>query len=131
MIEIVRAIIENEEGDLLLGLRVEEVGGGKWALLGGKCEDDIPPIAIEREIREEAGVDFINNGLCFVGIDQDPESERVWKVYYFFGVVTGDFKIDRSEHEEIRYWRREDLVRLDFAFGHRERLQEYFEFKLA
>lgn len=56
---VVLALVENEEGELLLVKR--DAGGdfqGLWGLPGGKVEvDEFLAEAIEREVREETGVE--------------------------------------------------------------------------
>lgn len=58
---IVLAIIQNEQGEILLARRNEpevEYAHDKWELIGGGIEfGEDPEAALKREVREEAGVD--------------------------------------------------------------------------
>lgn len=55
----VRAVIENENGELLLSKE-----GGKYIFPGGKCDDGETELdAIKREIKEETGIEVTDNEL--------------------------------------------------------------------
>jgi mutator protein MutT len=124
---VVRAIILNEEGKVLIGKRVGGHGDGKWALIGGKLdENETKEQTIIREVKEEIGVDLINPVLWKEEIDEISILGEKWKVIYFYGNISGKTKLKLDEISEIKYISPEDLNSLEIAFDHDVILREFF-----
>src|SRR3989344_1066715 len=81
--KVVRAIILNKEGKVLLGKRTQGKGAGGWALVGGKPEEnETPEATIVREVQEELGIKF-NPHFYFEETDKEPFPGEFWDVVYF------------------------------------------------
>lgn len=131
MNKVVRAIILDKAGRILLGKRARGYGEGLWALVGGKPEEgESFENAIRREVREELGVDFIPR-LYKEEVDSrsDPLGQP-WQVCFFVGEIQGELHCDPAEISEMLYISRDNLSKLDIAFNHKEILEEYFNQKL-
>lgn len=123
---VTRAIICNDEGKILLGLRARGLGAGQWALVGGKPDDgESSDEAMRREVLEELGVDLENSNLYLEEIDiSDPDNP--WKVYFYTGTINKPPILKQDEIIEVKYIGESDLDSLDIAFDHKERLKEFF-----
>lgn len=117
----------NNEGRVLLGKRSRSDGKGKWALIGGKPEqNETPEDAIAREVHEELGLTF-KPSLWMEEIDTTSVPGETWKVYYFSGIMEGKLSLKEDEVAEIIFAGLEDLESLDIAFTHKEVLFKFFE----
>lgn len=127
MKKVSRAIIINEQGLVLLGKRARGMGEDKYALIGGKLDEgETPKEAIIREVKEELGLDF-EPTLFLERIDNETDSQNPWKVYFFTGTVSGKFKLNKEEINDIIFISEEGLDNLDIAFDHKDRLKDFFK----
>jgi 8-oxo-dGTP diphosphatase len=63
-----------EDGKILLIKRSREPGEGKWAIPGGRIEDDETAIeCMKREMKEETGIDI--EIISMVGLYSDPRRD--------------------------------------------------------
>ncbi len=133
MKEVVRAIIVNENGQVLMGERVRGLDIGGYSLLGGKADiGELLPDAIEREIGEELpGVKFTpikEAAVMEYSIDPDDKCN----VTYYFGTVnnkpTLDMPVKTDEIGGLIFVGPEDIDNegIPFAFDHRDRLRDFF-----
>lgn len=124
---VARAIIVNSEGKVLVAQRAQEWNNGRWTLVGGKSErDETPETAIVREVREELKIPFVPT-LFKKTHEREPEGGREpWVVFIFAGPLQGTPTRKEDEISELKFVGREDLDVLDFTFGHREILKEFF-----
>ncbi len=103
-----------EQGRVLL---VREVGETRWALPGGWADvGETPSRAVEKEVREEAGVDARAVRLLAV-YDRDFRSRPQWpahvyKLYVLCERVAGEPAGDGLETEEAAFFPLDDLPQL-------------------
>jgi 8-oxo-dGTP diphosphatase len=84
-----KAIVRNNQGDLLLLQRSEKSGaGGQWSLPGGGLEKDEDPVAgIRREILEETGL-TVTNIVPFLVRSYSENDDAVVIIGYYCSAVT-------------------------------------------
>jgi 8-oxo-dGTP diphosphatase len=120
---VTRAIILDEDMNVLMGKRADDPGKNKWALVGGKPDGDEHLYeAIVREVAEELGMEFV--GVKFHSAIRNNN----WRTYFFTGQIVGQTSFDPKEILEVRYVSREELSQLDIAFDHKEILEDFFRF---
>ena len=131
---VTRAILVNEQGKVLLGKRVRGGGVGKWALVGGKPDNnETPEHAVVREVKEELGVDF--SPTLFEILEDQQSKDRAenepqaWDVYVYSGNYSGSPIYKPDEISELITVDEEELKDLDIAFNHREILERFFNQK--
>jgi 8-oxo-dGTP pyrophosphatase MutT (NUDIX family) len=128
---VARAIITDDEGRVLLGLRARGQGANQWALVGGKPDNSETPVAtIKREVSEELGVGF-EPVFYLQRVDDITDPQHPWHVYYFTGHVLGEITIKEDEIKEVKYFSKEEVMALDIAFDHKERLLDFFKSHLS
>ena len=82
MKEVVRAIITNKQGQVLLGKRARGISAGMYTIIGGKLESgEDPQEGVKREVKEEIGLDFEPKDL-FLELEQEDDIFGKWKVFY-------------------------------------------------
>ena len=124
---VTRAIIVNENGEVLLGQRARGAGEGQYALIGGKPdEDESMENAVIREVKEEIGTDFSPSKLWKEHVDTASDSEDPWTVFYYEGKISGEIELAEDEVSSVLYVSIDSLGSLDVAFNHRDILNEYF-----
>jgi 8-oxo-dGTP diphosphatase len=121
MIELgVRAILK-KNNKVLLVKNHHGIHKDKWVLPGGKVEFKEPSKdAIQREIREELGLEFEPKFLAY---HEDRESsESVYYITLFFtGAFTGEIKEQNSEILEYRFFSEEEVKNSgEIGLGHKE-----------
>ena len=123
---IARAIIQNQNHEILLVKRTKKPAQGKWILPGGKVEfHEKAETCISREIKEELNMEFAPK---FLDYREDFASvpERHCMVLYFMGEVKGKMIIKRDEIAEARYFTIEELIDSDeIGFDHKDTLQTF------
>jgi 8-oxo-dGTP diphosphatase len=89
--EVVRAIIRNTKGEILVGLRSVEMGfWGYWELPGGKIEEgQTPTEALKQELIEELSFEPAN-------VYEEPVHETEYS-----GVLTSFYIVDRLDNENV------------------------------
>jgi len=123
---VTRAIIV-KNGKVLLGKREHGQGVNKYALIGGKPdEDETLEQCMVREVREEIGLEFTNPVLIRKIFDDESVPGERWWVYFFKGGAEGDLLLKADEVLEVIYVSRRELGEVDIAFNHREILEEFF-----
>jgi 8-oxo-dGTP pyrophosphatase MutT (NUDIX family) len=122
-----RAFILGEDKKILVGKRARGMGANQWALVGGKPDqDEFLEETIIREIREELGVQFVDVKFYQERIDVDTDPISPWRVYFYTGKLQSDPKPNLDEILEVKWILADDLLSLDMAFDHKERLEEFF-----
>lgn len=113
MIPVVAALIVRE-GRLLIARRPEgRHMAGRWEFPGGKLEKgESPEDAVEREIREELGLD-VRAGRIYQAIAYSYPEKDVLLLFYAAAVVSGEPR--PIEEAEIRWVTVEELDGYAFA----------------
>ncbi len=114
-IPVVCAIIEQD--DLVLcALRSEDMSlPGKWEFPGGKLElNELPEEALIREIKEELNIEIrIVESLPIAEHAYVPE--KIIQLIPFRCVIVSEQKPSATEHAELRWVKRDELLQLDWA----------------
>ena len=126
--KVVRAIILDEQGRVLLGKRAQGKGAGTWALIGGKPDgNETPEKTIIREVKEELGIEF-DPHFYLEELDKESFPREFWDVRYFEGGFEGKISLN-EENSEIMFVSLEDLDNFEIAFDHKELLIKFFKGK--
>ncbi len=114
-IPVVCAIIEQDD-QVLCALRSEQMTlPGKWEFPGGKLElNEIPEDALIREIKEELNISIeIIEALPISEYSYVPE--KVIRLIPFRCVIQNNETPATTEHAELRWVKKEDLQKLNWA----------------
>ncbi len=113
MIKVVCAIIENDD-KFLIAQRSDKMSLPlKWEFPGGKIEkDEDKKTALKREIQEELSIEIE------IGNELDPiihhyENFSITLIPFLCSSNSREFK--RKEHKEIRWEKKENLKKYDWA----------------
>ena len=125
MVDVVAAVIENEEGKILVAKRKQGMRfGGFWEFPGGKIEAwESPEESLRRELQEEMNVE-IEVGDYLGESEHRYEELAIRLLAYRARIVGGEIKL--TDHDEYRWLEPDELtsVRLapaDIALVHRAR----------
>jgi mutator protein MutT len=118
---VVRAIIKDTRGRVLLVKRVKPPERNKWSLPGGKVEmGETTTEAIRREIKEELTLNF-SPAFSFYQEDFRSVKDVYCLVLYFMGSAKGKISPKRDEISDFRYYAKKDIENSsDIGFDHRE-----------
>jgi 8-oxo-dGTP diphosphatase len=114
-IPVVCAIIEQDD-QVLCALRSERMSlAGKWEFPGGKLElNELPKNALIREIKEELNISIkIIEALPISEYSYVPE--KVIRLIPFRCVIQNKEIPIANEHAELRWVKKEDLQKLNWA----------------
>jgi len=125
---VARAIIVNNDRKVLIAKRAQRWNHGRWTLPGGKSDEgEAPEVTIVREVGEELSIPFTPR-LFKETWEREPEGGREpWNVFIFAGPLEGTPTQKPDEISELMFVGRDDLDGLDFAFGHKDILIEFFD----
>lgn len=119
MITVVTAIIKNKENKFLIVKRKEneDIHGGLWVFPGGKVEENEDIFtALKREIKEEVGLDILNERKQISEYEYErPNGEITFGSCFFVEAKNENVKLS-SELE-------------DFAWVTKEEFREYKHIK--
>lgn len=83
MIRCVGAVVHDQQGRLLLVLRANEPGQGKWSLPGGRVEQgETDHAAVRREVHEETGLCVTVGALA--GHLSRPAQQGTYEIFDYF-----------------------------------------------
>jgi ADP-ribose pyrophosphatase YjhB (NUDIX family) len=122
------ALLLDDEGRVLLARRANDPGAGKWDLLGGFIDEGEGALeALERELREETGLDI--EPREFVGAFPDRYGEDgiyTINLYWTAQARGGEFRLD-DELTEVAWFSPDGLPSAEeFAFANTvEALEEW------
>jgi 8-oxo-dGTP diphosphatase len=114
MIEVAAAIIENEQGQILIARRKKgKSQEGMWEFPGGKIEkDESVESCLQRELREEMNIEIIPYQLFGVN-DYFYGSTHIRLTAYKATYVGGEIVL--VDHDEFRWVHRNELHEFQFA----------------
>ena len=97
-LKVVYALIQNEEGNVLL---VHNTDGGGWSLPGGKVEYGETLVeALKREVREETGLFVEVNDIVSVNEGKSTQM-NVHTLFIMFKAQVQDYTTDIQMKDEI------------------------------
>lgn len=115
IIPVVCAIIEKDDV-VLCAQRSERMAlPGKWEFPGGKLEvNELPEEALIREIKEELNIEIkIIEALPIT--EHAYVAEKIIQLIPFRCAIVSDQSLTATEHSEIRWMKRDELLQLDWA----------------
>lgn len=123
--DVVAAIIENNDGDILIAKRNSKKSqGGLWEFPGGKIEkNESADDAIKREIKEELNIDIEINKWLIEKRHEYPE-KTINLILCSAKWIGGE--LDLSEHEDSKWIKKEDIFNFQFAEADKEIINEIF-----
>lgn len=115
------AVVDDGEGRVLMARRARDPFAGSWDLPGGFLEEGEHPLAcLRRELREEAGIDLVDERLLGIWMDQYEYKRRLvatLNVYYTARVGGGTLE-PADDVAELRWFAPDDVPDGELAFGH-------------
>ena len=115
-VKVAAAIIE-KEGRILIGKRKMGRFAGMWEFPGGKIEPgETPQACLERELREELGVEA-RIGPFLLSTKHIYPHMPIELITYRAEILSGDLYL--REHTEIRWVARQELADYDFPAADR------------
>lgn len=119
------AIVRDDAGRLLLVLRGQEPGRGRWSLPGGRVEPgETTGEAAVREVREETGLQVVADGL--VGRAERTGPAGVTYVIDDFACsVVGGTLTAGDDAEDVRFFAVGELAALPLSDGLLDALREW------
>lgn len=123
--DVVAAIIENNDGDILIAKRnLNKTQGGLWEFPGGKIEkNESADDAIKREIKEELNINIEINKWLIEKKHVYPE--KTINLILCSAKWTGG-ELNLSEHEDSKWIKKEDIFNYEFAEADSEIINEIF-----
>jgi len=114
MIDVVAAVIQNEEGKILIAQRnLKKSQGGLWEFPGGKIEpNETKEEAIIREIKEEMDIDIETKKFIDQKVFNYPDKD-INLIAIECKQIKGDIKL--NEHEDIKWVNKNELRNFNFA----------------
>ncbi len=116
-----------EDGKILLIKRAKEPDLGKWALPGGRIEEDeTAEECLEREFREETGLEV--EPVKLLGIYSDParDPRKIIGAAYLTRKTGGELKAG-DDAEEVK-WFELGKIPEELAFDHRKIIEDAMRF---
>ena len=114
MIEVVAAVIHNNEGKILIAQRnFKKSQGGLWEFPGGKIEpNETKEEAIVREIKEEMDIDIEAKMFIEQKVFNYPEKD-INLIAIECKQLNSDIKL--NEHEDAKWVSKDELKKFNFA----------------
>lgn len=114
MINVVAAVIKNDDGKILIAQRnLKKSQGGLWEFPGGKIEpNESREEAIVREIREELTIDIEVEGYLAEKVFNYSDKD-VNLIAMKCRILKGDIKL--TEHEDAKLVNEDELDQFEFA----------------
>lgn len=125
IIEVVGAIIRNDDRYLVGQRPANKAQGGLWEFMGGKIEPgETPEQALARECREELSLEIENAHIIDSVVHEYPE-KTIRLTLISCSPKSGSIP-KALEHQQIRWVTREEMAELDFAPADRDLIQKVF-----
>ncbi|GIP30261.1 hypothetical protein J23TS9_53910 [Paenibacillus sp. J23TS9] len=114
MIQVAAAIIENEQGQLLIARKkAGKPQAGRWEFPGGKLEQgETPADCLKRELRKELQI-AIEPYAYFGTNDHRYGEKHIRLIAYRARFISGTMKL--TDHDEVRWVKRDELGEYIFA----------------
>lgn len=114
MIQVAAAIIENEQGQVLIARKKPgKPQAGLWEFPGGKLEPEESPIdCLKRELREEMQI-TIEPYAWFGTNDHHYGEKHIQLIAYKARFIDGSIQL--VDHDEVRWVKRHELGEYAFA----------------
>ena len=114
----VGALVQDDEGRLLVVLRAREPGHGRWSVPGGRVEPGETDIAaVQREVLEETGL-HVTVGVRVGTVLRDGVGGEVYDIRDYACAVTGPTSpVPGDDAAEVRWVGRSELAGLDLVDG--------------
>ena len=114
MIEVVAAIIQNEDSQILITRRKKGKHlEGMWEFPGGKIEkNETDQECLEREILEELSIN-VSTQNHFVDVNHDYSTKKILLKSYIAKYVSG--QISLTDHDKYEWVRVQQLEDYEFA----------------
>ena len=129
-------LVENEQGEYLLGLRKNRPAQGYWFVPGGRVlKNESLDEAFKRITREELGIELKRNQAQFVGIYEHFYDDTVFGensdthyivLAYHLKANQGQIALNQKQHSSSNWYEMQSLNKL--AEVHRN-TREYFSIK--
>jgi mutator protein MutT len=118
---VVRAILRDNNGNILFVKRVKNPEKNKWSLPGGKVEaKENPEEAIIREIKEELSLSIVPT-FTFYKADFRSVEGIYCLVLYFSGIWKGKIIAKTDEISDYKYFSKNDITSSkEIGFDHQE-----------
>ena len=113
------ALVEDDEGRILLARRAGAPGAGLWDLLGGFMDEGEEPLeTLRRELREETGLD-VEPGEFVGGFPDRYGADGIWTMNLYWRARSAAGEPQPADDvAELVWFRRDELPpRSDFAFA--------------
>lgn len=124
---VVRAIIVDENGRVMLGKRAGSTAKGLWALVGGKPDSgETLPQALAREVKEEVGLTIEEFGY-FATFNNETNPDDPWRSVCFVVRARGELSLNGKEVSEVAFVSETDLDKYPIAPTHRKILEAFFK----
>jgi len=113
----VKILLRNSEGKYLLVRRsltkYPEVGDHQWDIVGGRIEPGTPLLTnLKREIKEEVGLDLVNEPRLVAAQDILRISGRHVVRLTYVGEIRGEPELDPGEHSEYDWFTLHEMKNL-------------------
>ena len=114
MIEVAAAIVENDQGQILIARRKPgNSQGGLWEFPGGKLEpSESPEACLVRELQEEMGIEIVPYALFGVN-EHDYENICIKLIAYLAKYSHGEIRL--TDHDDYRWVERWELRDFEWA----------------
>lgn len=114
MIEVAAAIIENEQGQILIARRNKgKSQAGMWEFPGGKIElGESPEVCLIRELQEEMGIEIAPYTLLGVN-KHDYGTVQIKLIAYLAKYSSGEIRL--TDHDEYRWADHQELREYEWA----------------
>lgn len=120
-------VVENEDGEVVVGRRSIEPGYGRWCLPGGFVNgDEHPADSAVREVREEIGVDIDITGLLGVYHIRTVEARNMVGIGYRARLRRGQRPAAGDEMLEVASFPGDRLPELVFT-SHRQAMSDWLD----
>ena len=122
----VGALIESD-GKLLLEKRNNQPFHDQWCIPGGHIDYGEPvEKALVREILEETGLQVINYSFFNFYTEFYPDLNWHAVALIFVAYTAGTHEAQPEEVQELRWFTREEMHNLQFAFEHRRIVEDFY-----